>query len=1280
MALLLYLFVLGAPLALSEPTSSGQQFVQQLKNFFQAGATRGDLETTLQLTNSTISLASVPYPDGWPLKPSGLSLTVDGSEAPSGYSVLDLAMRSNLTRAFDSPTPALTWSNLVLINLCTYPLVWNPFKNWWILSASQMWLMPRSRTTRTTTRTNTTMYMPYHEVMALVYWQVIYRSPFQDVQSAVTQVILQLAPPANTRITRMTMYSITFAVFELAGGVDYNVTAAATNNPASPAAFRLKELGGGHMDHRFCAGPEATGALLSPAQALQPNTTLFPMWMADSTQSLSEAMLRVSQISLSRAPTDPYPCIALVANISLVTATTISVRSPFMLQGPFNDVPGAAVAVELDMSHKPALVSMAKGATLYISKLTLTGLAHGPLPTEPSYFSSLPLWAVNAYTGVVPQVQLDNVTLVLEGDDFAALLAAVLRGSAWQRANRTAPLLAGITVLEPAPSAPPSRTRLTLATYVGWGINATNLVLLPEQALGPDYVLPDLLLDSGSGSSVDSRALGLGVGLGGAALLLAALGGLLLLRRQRHNRQVRYRAGKAEEDDKRAAAQRLTADHESTAASRLLIHKAVAQAAEALTCSPLPSPGRQPLTSDAYCTAAKSAEAPAGSHSGSDLEAGPPPLLMKPPHLLPNSNSALGMQGSLVGSGRSNGVHKEQGAREGCGGSGEEGEPQLRGAASSLALTSSPLLSASSLATQTAGGSSPGLALGPHPPSDTGGRQEGVHSPRGRGKAGGSAVSAATSSAQTSDTGPGPSPSPGTSGVLAAAPGGRSGTSGTSGASDAAGALPGAGGSSCLAPAAAKTTLAGSAGSGAAGSGAGGAEAGAAGATSNGGARGAAGPPPPLDPVKAMQHKVGLGKMDADKLTLISVLGRGAWGTVYRGTWRGLTVAVKTVLFSEREDGDTKLPHERAIMEAAVCTSVAHRNVVSTYHYDIKPVRAVESSGDEGLQVEVADSASALGITDWKLPGVVQQHAGSGAALLLLHKKETRVPLVDLLLGLLLDVAAGMLYLHERNIIHGDLKPENIMLRTDASAQIGVVAKITDFGLSTTLAPHMTHVSNFKSGTPYYCAPEVTALGRTTKASDAYSMGVLMWEAYCCTPPWIKVGNEYLANSRFPSFPPHAPRPLVQLVNRCLSAQVRQRPTFDTILAQLQAMLYAWQCGYDSLELPGAGPGAAQHPPPGLAPSPSPPAAPTGPTGPPAPLLVTAAAAGPQAPAPLCTPAAESITGGSSPPPAPMPPAPPAAPGAGAGGRPGAVSPPPHSPEAVQVLSQWVSQAQPAAL
>ena len=51
-------------------------------------------------------------------------------------------------------------------------------------------------------------------------------------------------------------------------------------------------------------------------------------------------------------------------------------------------------------------------------------------------------------------------------------------------------------------------------------------------------------------------------------------------------------------------------------------------------------------------------------------------------------------------------------------------------------------------------------------------------------------------------------------------------------------------------------------------------------------------------------------------------------------------------------------------------------------------------------------------------------------------------------LTLLADVAAGMDYLHQRNCVHGDLKPANVLLRKQQGAPFGHVAKVSDFGLS----------------------------------------------------------------------------------------------------------------------------------------------------------------------------------------------------------------------------------------
>jgi serine/threonine protein kinase len=50
------------------------------------------------------------------------------------------------------------------------------------------------------------------------------------------------------------------------------------------------------------------------------------------------------------------------------------------------------------------------------------------------------------------------------------------------------------------------------------------------------------------------------------------------------------------------------------------------------------------------------------------------------------------------------------------------------------------------------------------------------------------------------------------------------------------------------------------------------------------------------------------------------------------------------------------------------------------------------------------------------------------------------------------DVAAGVSYLHSRNVCHGDLKCENVLLRSEPADPDGCMAKVADFGLSRALA------------------------------------------------------------------------------------------------------------------------------------------------------------------------------------------------------------------------------------
>jgi mitogen-activated protein kinase kinase kinase 11 len=89
------------------------------------------------------------------------------------------------------------------------------------------------------------------------------------------------------------------------------------------------------------------------------------------------------------------------------------------------------------------------------------------------------------------------------------------------------------------------------------------------------------------------------------------------------------------------------------------------------------------------------------------------------------------------------------------------------------------------------------------------------------------------------------------------------------------------------------------------------------------------------------------------------------------------------------------------------------------------------------------------------------------------------------------DVAAGLAHLHSQNICHGDLKCENVLLRSDASDPERVTAKVADFGLSRALAVGQSHLSTRRYGTVTHMPPELLSSGKLTVAADVYSFGIM---------------------------------------------------------------------------------------------------------------------------------------------------------------------------------------------
>lgn len=264
-------------------------------------------------------------------------------------------------------------------------------------------------------------------------------------------------------------------------------------------------------------------------------------------------------------------------------------------------------------------------------------------------------------------------------------------------------------------------------------------------------------------------------------------------------------------------------------------------------------------------------------------------------------------------------------------------------------------------------------------------------------------------------------------------------------------------------------------------------------------------------------------RIDHEQLQMdSSPIGEGSFGIVYKGHWRGQEVAVKVVKNQQGAKATSEFENEVQIMESLRCPQI------------INFVGAVHAPGHLALVTEFMPYGT--------LSSCLKKYPFS----------------TMLRINCLLDCCRGMDFLHQSNILHRDLKAENLLVATlDVSASVN--CKITDFGTTrdidaTRLEQHFTT----GIGTPAYMAPEILQNGQYQTPADVYSFAIVAHFVVTGQEPWAnvtslwKITEAVIAGDRLPM--DGIDESFAEVITTCWHQTPEKRPSFSDLCRALETL------------------------------------------------------------------------------------------------------------------------------